>query len=305
MANPEHVRILLEEGVEAWNKWRKENPEEKPDLSGALLQEANLRGVNLAFANLQKANLYKANLNDADIRGADLSKAMLVKTHLMAAILAFADLQGANLLGGNLQRANLIGTHLYKTNLNGADIRGVNLYGADLSEAHIMGIQYNNIICRSTNVQGCRGNQRFIRHVMDLDFIAEARERYPLKYWLWKCTSNCGRSISLWATISFGLALLFGVAFARYPAWSWLPDWLQSFLVSIAPSFKYGNPEIQEGWFTPYYFSIVTFTTLGFGDVTPTDTAGQLWLAAEVILGYIMLGGLITLFATRMVRQSG
>ena len=32
MANKEHLAIL-KQGVEVWNKWRKENPEIKPDLS--------------------------------------------------------------------------------------------------------------------------------------------------------------------------------------------------------------------------------------------------------------------------------
>jgi hypothetical protein len=36
MANPEHLEIL-NQGVESWNKWRKENPHIKPDLSEAFL----------------------------------------------------------------------------------------------------------------------------------------------------------------------------------------------------------------------------------------------------------------------------
>jgi len=56
--------------------------------------------------------------------------------------------------------------------------------------------------------------------------------------------------------------------------------------------------------FTPYYFSIVTFTTLGFGDITPANKAGEIWLALEVILGYIMLGGLISIFANKLARRS-
>jgi hypothetical protein len=39
MANEEHV-ALLKQGVEVWNKWRKENPVVRPDLNGA-----NLRGA--------------------------------------------------------------------------------------------------------------------------------------------------------------------------------------------------------------------------------------------------------------------
>jgi uncharacterized protein YjbI with pentapeptide repeats len=54
MANDEHVAIL-KKGVAAWNAWRDENPDIRPDLSGA--------------------NLNEANLNEADLRGADLSGA--------------------------------------------------------------------------------------------------------------------------------------------------------------------------------------------------------------------------------------
>ena len=36
-------------------------------------------------------------------------------------------------------------------------------------------------------------------------------------------------------------------------------------------------------WFTPHYFSIVTYTTLGFGDVRPATLAGEIIVSSEVI----------------------
>jgi predicted permease len=56
--------------------------------------------------------------------------------------------------------------------------------------------------------------------------------------------------------------------------------------------------------FTPFYYSIVTFTTLGFGDVIPTNFWGEFWVTFEVILGYVMLGGLISIFANKIARRS-
>ena len=44
----------------------------------------------------------------------------------------------------------------------------------------------------------------------------------------------------------------------------------------------------------------VTFTTLGFGDVTPLNRAGEIWVTAEVILGYLMLGLLISIMANKI-----
>ena len=76
MADPQHLK-LLDEGVEAWNEWRRAHPELRPDLSKALLtgrdlQEANFSETNLAWANLSETNLSRANLTRAGLRRVDL-----------------------------------------------------------------------------------------------------------------------------------------------------------------------------------------------------------------------------------------
>lgn len=77
MANSEHVRILMEDGVESWNKWRVENPDIVPQLNDADFFGLNLKEVLLCNANLKSSVLSKANLHRADLSGADLSKAYL------------------------------------------------------------------------------------------------------------------------------------------------------------------------------------------------------------------------------------
>jgi len=52
MANPEHLKIL-KQGVKAWNKWRRENPRIKPNLSNVVLCEADICGSNLSGADLE------------------------------------------------------------------------------------------------------------------------------------------------------------------------------------------------------------------------------------------------------------
>ena len=39
----------------------------------------------------------------------------------------------------------------------------------------------------------------------------------------------------------------------------------------------------------------MSLTTLGYGDAVPTSVAGQIAVMTEVILGYVMLGGILTL----------
>ena len=70
-------------------------------------------------------------------------------------------------------------------------------------------------------------------------------------------------------------------------------------------SFRISEPDpLPFNFWTMMYYSIVTFTTLGFGDITPKTTTAAMWIMAEVIIGYIMLGGLISIFASIIARRS-
>jgi uncharacterized protein YjbI with pentapeptide repeats len=56
MADNNQIAILSQD-VEAWNKWREENPDVLIDLNNAKLMHMNLENANLAEADLEKANL--------------------------------------------------------------------------------------------------------------------------------------------------------------------------------------------------------------------------------------------------------
>ena len=143
MANEEQLAIL-EQGVEVWNKWRRENPAQGIDLSKAILSEVNLRGANLRGVNLRSADLSKA----------DLREAILVETHLTRANLKGADLSGSLLRGAFLSEANLSKAILRKAILRGADIRGSDLRGADCSDADFGKAHLNDAILISADLSG-------------------------------------------------------------------------------------------------------------------------------------------------------
>jgi len=156
MANWEHLEIL-NKGVPAWNRWRKENPAIRPELGEANLRGAELTEVDfsradlsdtvLRFAKLSEANLGATNLREAKLREAELNGASLLKAHLVDADLAGADLRGAkfneavlcwaNLSEADLSSADLSRANLIGVNLRGADLNGANLVGADLSAASL------------------------------------------------------------------------------------------------------------------------------------------------------------------------
>lgn len=57
----------------------------------------------------------------------------------------------------------------------------------------------------------------------------------------------------------------------------------------------------ESGFFSFFYFSVITITTLGYGDITPIGKFGQLLTASEALLGIILIG----LFLNSLSHQYG
>ena len=175
MAHEEHF-ALLKQGIDAWNSWRLDHPEVRPNfstahLTDAVLRKANLSGADLSGADLMGADLMGAILTDADLSGAILSGAVLSDavlngTDLMGAILSGAVLNGAIMMEANLsgailtnavlsdavlRRADLIGADLAGANLSGANLigaklNGADLIGADFSRAYLMTVSFADAV---------------------------------------------------------------------------------------------------------------------------------------------------------------
>lgn len=316
--------IITFEGVESWNKWREENPDIIPDLHGESFvgqdmeninfENVNLEGADLTEACLIGANLKHANLTDAQLiktnfQGADLADAQLVGAAAEGAILSNANFKRANLMHADLEQALMISTVFVDSELSAvnfhnsypvyADISGAKLINANFRGAVVNNIKYDpkRLECSNIVLDGCHGSQGFISAARSNAYVAEVKERLdPRMFWLWWITSDCGRSPLRFAGSVLFFAAFFGIAYANYEVWGWLPDSIKWLLDFINPEF---GTRIDKTWFSPYYFSIVSLTTLGFGDITPQNAAGELWLTLEVLIGYVMLGILVTFFTQK------
>ncbi len=186
MANEEQLAIL-KQGVDAWNKWRRQYPDVDSDLSEEDLREANLSkanlsgtrlqgiclsGANLTGANLGRANLFLANLSGADLSGADLSQ---------------AELDMANLSKANLSMAHLIRAHLYRADLSEADLSRADLGGADLGvaglrEINLSGARLSDTIFASNDLSMVKGLTE-VRHespsTIGIDTIYKSKGNIP------------------------------------------------------------------------------------------------------------------------------
>lgn len=254
------------------------------ELTGADLSDARLDGARLAGAGLGRADLSAASLTCADLADATLTDARLTDADLRSATLdgaraRDADLRGADLSGTSLRGADLGGAAVDRALLDRADLRGAALaglrgyrlaswIGADLREVDFTGAH----LCR--------------KFVLDQNFIEEFRTRSRwsrVVYELWYLTSDCGRSATRWSVCTALLVLAF--------AWAYT-------LVGI----DYGAYETP---LSPLYYSVVTLTTLGYGDAVPSTAAGQAVAMLQVLTGYVMLGGLLSILSSKLASRAG
>lgn len=326
----------LREGVEAWNAWRRGNPGQRPQLAGADLSEMELTGANLSEADLTDAELFGSNLSGAnmkmavlckaDLAGAVLRGAALYKAQLADACLIEADLTGASLGAADLAHADLRGTTLHGVDFEHADLSGANLTeadltGANLSRADITGATLRNANLARTNLtsmkdgsfrekrgryygirglDSCFGDPLFVRDAKDQDYLdtlevaineteSPYRRRWK-RFWFgaWSLI-DYGRSLGRLALGAFIVAMIFGFIFQLDTVLGW---------------HYFELPDSAGGALTPYYFSVVTYTRLGSGGITPTHWVGEVVLISERILGYVTLGLLLSILANKVARRS-
>ncbi|MFC1887167.1 pentapeptide repeat-containing protein [Thermodesulfobacteriota bacterium] len=260
------------------------------DLQNADLGRANLQKANFGGANLQKANLWLADLRKARLWQANLQDANLGRADLQKAELWQANLQNAKLDGANLKKSKLGQANLEKAELGQANLQKAELGQADLRKATVTGLKYKKLgKCGGIRLEGCYGSQRFIRDVKDNEYVEEFEYNHPFLCRLWSISSDCGRSIGLWISWSLLFAIYFGLNF---------------FFLSPERFTINGENLLPFDLVTVIYHSVVAFTTLGFVDVTPNTLTGAWWIMAEVVIGYVMLGGLISIMITKLARRA-
>jgi hypothetical protein len=242
-------------------------------------------------------------MESAFLMDANLEGVTFIVAHLEGAKLMGANLKGSNFMGAHLEKADLRRANLEGADLGGAFLEGTNFSSANLDRTNVAGVAYNRLgKFRGIRVTTCYGSPMFKRFAQDQDFIEELEERGKYKekswpkrlywkalYYSWKIFADFGRTPWQWILWSIFFALYFGLNYFFMGR--------ESFKVAVENSLPWLLNSI--------YYSVVTFTTLGFGDITPITKTAAGFVMAEVILGYVMLGGLISIFATLLARRSG
>lgn len=200
------------------------------------------------------------------LRNTDLTKRNLSRVDFFAADFSGAKLTQADLSDSYLSEADICGTSFDWAKMEGALLDNVSYD----SRTSFLGVDLQKV------------NFTLAALLHDLAItqqrIAHLKKRNPLLAAFLRITSEYGLSLTRFFGWTVGVILLFAI------------------LYSIIP-----GALSKEGYWNAVYFSVVTFTTLGYGDVVPNSVVGQLLAMIEVATGYLMGGLLVAILARRLL----
>ena len=261
---------------------------ERGTLAGADLVRADLRDIHLIEADLSGADLTRADLTDAHLFGANLQGADLFK----------ANLEGANLNGADLRQCNLLATVFRNTKLSNVVLDPgfmvVNEQAAidalrrgDRETAHDKYLEARDVyrslkLALDKQISSKDVGMLFVR---EMSVNRKLMPRYSLQRLLSKFLhvslgygEQIGRIIGSIFVMMIASALVFGVEGVRYG------DQVLRFGSEAGLWATFGNL---------LYFSVVVFTTVGFGDITPFGPLGKITVIIEGIGGTIYIAILV------------
>ncbi len=270
----------------------------------------------------------RGSLAGADLKGADLTDIHLVEADLSGADLSRANLTRAHMYGVNLQGANLFKANLEDANLNGADLRGCNLLATVFRNTKLSQVVLdpkfvviNELEARQARLRGdhdtarakyleARDVYRSLKLALDKQIPSQdvgmlfVREMITARKLMPRFSLR--RLFSKFLDLSLGYGELMGRIIASL------------FILMIVSAFLYGIEGViyREEIFgfggamgllatigNLLYFSVVVFTTVGFGDITPIGPLGKVTVMVEGIAGTIYLAILIIALFKRSMQR--
>lgn len=300
---PDRPRSMYKAKIEEWVK------------DGAALLGANLQGVNLSDANFKGAFILGTNLQEASLSGSNLQGANLAHTTLFGVFLSGVRLEGVQqltweqikVLGEEREKMWWDAQYLYRRLKNLFHQQGQyedeakayyreKLMAKHQAHEELFGRRWR-VLFKTAKKSWLRLYARFIKGIKRAfqnigKFFVHNKNKGMRRRWfgLW----------FMWALAGFGERWIRTIAWAVGTfVFFGLLHWLGTNVGGWSLLSRGG--EIKN-LLDCLYFSLVTFVTLGFGDIWPEAWVAKIIVGVEVVFGYVFLGLIVTLIARKMGR---
>ena len=264
----------------------------KINFSGSILSQAHFSDCHFVGTHLSNSNMIGARFDGCDLVGSDLRNAHLTRAIFNHCLLSHSDLRGAYLVEAHFNETDFMASLLSGTVLWNADFRGVknlrkkNFENPDakglaaLSEKHaLVAFESYRTIKHYFYDQGFYEDASWAAYrglTMERKHFFETRDPRYFPSLLMDILSGYTEKPHRVILSSLTVVLLFGVLY---------------FLLNVPQASANLNSYSRISFLDSIYFSFITVTTVGFGDLVPRPGAlFQLLTCAEAFSGPFMAG---------------
>jgi len=268
----------------------------------------SLSGIQLKLADMKNAKLVNADLSNTDLTRADFSGASLYGVNLEGANLFKTNLEGANLKAANLKNCNMLGADFTNCKLNnidwGNDNKVINEIEAEnaltSSNANAANEKYKEsediyrLLKMSLQAQslGEDAGKMFLREMIvkrkQLPFFSPLRIAHKFAHLAFGYGEKIGNILYSIITVIIISAIIYGIEGVSYG------DYTLGFWGDVE---QFGGILYVVG--NLLYFSVVVFSTVGFGEIVPIGPLGKSMMMFEGIAG----GLILSIFMIAVYRQ--
>ncbi|MCL5224956.1 pentapeptide repeat-containing protein [Pseudomonas nunensis] len=281
---------------------------------GADLYKANFKNSILSGIDFSDVNLMEAEFQGADISGGFFHDTVCVRAQFESTKFTMVDFTCANLQEATFKFTRFFECNFYETNFVAANLEGARFIGGGYNP--FLGSEHRLNLCGASFIKAKFDNETFFdlfNVSIRTDFRATNFESANFSSGLRQTLQYCNRrhnwndwyrqrsDVKSFFVKAFWLHSDYGNSTARIVKAFFSICFLFALIYCVFPNMIIGLEPWQP--IRSLYFSIVTMTTLGFGDMfaRPDSWAAQCIIMIQVLYGYVLLGALISVLSNLFI----
>ncbi|MGG3281343.1 ion channel [Paenibacillus solani] len=261
----------------------------KEDMS-AKSPKIDLRGIDFSnFYNLKNDEIFSFDFSNCSLKYSNFKNSKFMTSKFANADILYSHFEFTFIDYSDFSNSNLTLSNFDNCSFEHGDLCGAWISSVSFKDSNLGYVKFDrktDFYNIDTDAFAGSTNPLFLDNIRRKHFLKNFKNHSvanKIVYYIWWVISDCGQSFFRWFGWSVIISIIFG---ALYSAFS------DSFIITSGRDL---TP------FSFYYYSVVTFSTLGYGDISPANLLGEILVTLEVVIGYIMLGGLLSIFADKFI----
>lgn len=252
----------------------------------AIVSNIHFEGANLRHSDFEGGKIHDCFFENADLSHSQFAKATLTNCLFQESVCVGANFQTARIIGCNFNDATIKEMSLDHTILDPKTTFGTLLHSEKEGNFHFASIEYKQI-----------------KEAYKNSSLHSIADRFHYREMVAKRKITSIFSPLRWLNYIFGdLLCKYGTSYLRVFLWSLGLVVLCAILYTTNSSLYFYNQYVHPSFFDSFYFSLSTFTTLGYGDFHAVGIMRQI-AAIESFLGAALMSLFTVIIARTIIRD--